>query len=470
MYKTFIPLNENINKDIRENILEITDLFQNSGKEIYLVGGSVRDIFLGKEPKDYDLCTNAKPEEIKEILKDKVIIDTGIKHGTVTVIYKGKNSVITPFEITTYRCDGLYKDGRHPESVEFVNTLEEDLKRRDLTVNAMAYDVKTENIICIDEQPFDDAYVGIIRTVGKAEDRYNEDALRMLRTFRFAAQLGFTIEPETFEAVKKCAPLISKVSKERIREELTKILMSDNPQALELMCVSGLEQYLFDGTTPITDCLYCEHKNQWHYTDVFHHTMDVVKRVPKKFELRWAALFHDLGKPVVRALKEGTTGTYTYYGHPVESVKIAENIMNILKFSNQQKDIILKYVKYHDESLAEVKISTFKRIMNDISNFKDYMELRKADTMAHRLLAGTKYALDQITKIYERYIKVINDNAAFTIKDLNINGYDIMKLGFEGKEIGDCLKYLLEQVLSENVQNEFDDLLKLAKDYRTSLK
>ena len=293
----------------------------------------------------------------------------------------------------------------------------------------------------------------------------------MLRTFRFSAQLNFSIEEETFKAIKECGYLLQNVSAERIRDELTKILMSDNPQVLELMCICEIEPYIFL-FEPITAILNCEHQNQWHYTDVFHHTMDVIKRVPKKFELRWAALFHDLGKPSVKAIKEGEPNRYTFYGHQVESTNIADVLMRILKFSNEQRALILNYVKYHDESLAEVKISTFKRILNEIGveNFLDYMELRKADTLAHRLSAGTKYAIDQISKLYERYDRVVSESQALTVKDLNINGHVIKDLGFEGKEIGDCLKYLLEQVLSENIQNEFDALLKLAKDYKMSSK
>lgn len=467
MLKTKVHLINVIEKNIRKSLLELAYLFHEYNKELYLVGGSVRDLLLGKTPKDYDLTTNARPEEVKEILGKYPIIETGIKHGTVTVIYGGEQ-----LEITTYRCDGLYKDGRHPESVEFVNNLEEDLKRRDLTINALAYDIINDEVVSLDETSIKDLHYGIIRTVGNPIDRYNEDALRMLRTFRFSAQLNFSIEEETFKAIKECGYLLQKVSAERIRDELTKILMSDNPQVLELMCICEIEQYLFNGTTPITDILNCEHQNQWHYTDVFHHTMDVIKRVPKKFELRWAALFHDLGKPSVKAIKEGEPNRYTFYGHQVESVKIADVLMRILKFSDKQRTVILNYVKYHDESLAEVKISTFKRILNEIGveNFLDYIELRKADTLAHRLLAGTKYAIDQISKLYERYDKVVSESQALTVKDLNINGYDIMKLGFEGPEIGNCLKYLLEQVLNENIVNEKDKLIQLAKDYKVSSK
>ena len=257
-------------------------------KELYLVGGVVRDLLLGKTPKDYDLTTNATPEEVKKIcialgLKT---FDSGIKHGTITILdeFYGQS-----YEITTYRIDGKYTDGRHPDSVEFVSSLEEDLKRRDFTINSFAYDFLRNELIALDESYFDDLEFGIIRTVGDPAERYEEDALRMLRALRFSAQLNFSIAKETYEAIKQNAMLIQKVSKERIRDELTKILLSDNPQLIELFAITNLEEYAFKDYNDfkcISKMLWCEHENPWHYTDVFHHTIDVVKNVPKVFELR----------------------------------------------------------------------------------------------------------------------------------------------------------------------------------------
>lgn len=461
--------------------MTLFDAFNIANKELYLVGGCVRDIMLDKTPKDFDFCTNAKPNEVKDILsrvsyvKDSCgfyvdksskrysFIDTGLKHGTITIL---DNKVHKFYEITTYRCDGLYKDARHPQEVTFVNTLEEDLKRRDFTINSFAYDLYNKELHMLDESYLKDLEHGIIRAIGDPCERFNEDALRMLRALRFSAQLNFSIETNTYNAIKKCNHLLAKISKERIEDELSKILLSDNPQTLELFVISGLEKYAFDGLEPLKSILTCEHSNPWHYTDVFHHTMDVVKRVPKTYVLRWSALFHDIGKPLVKCLKEGTSDHYTYYDHQEESCRIANDIMTILKFSNDDRDLISKFVLYHDAQLVEIKNSRFKRILVDIGldNFDDYMQLRKSDAFAHRLSKDTKYAIDYISKIYERYDKVTFKNEALTLKDLKVNGYDMMNLHLEGKEIGDMLNYLLERVLDDSSLNDKDTLLHLAKE------
>ena len=442
-------------------------------KELYLVGGCVRDMLLGKTPKDYDLCTNATPDEVKEISKALGLktFDSGIKHGTLTVIddFHGQS-----YEVTTYRVDGKYSDGRHPDEVVFTPSLEEDLKRRDFTINSFAYDMLRQELLALDESYFKDLEYGMIRTVGKAEDRFTEDALRMLRAFRFMAQLGFSIDADTFEAIKKVNHLIVNVSKERIRDELTKILLSDNPQVLELFIISGLEPYCISGPvdengciltiTPMTDILRCQHDNPWHYTDVFHHTMDVIKRAPKNFESRWAALFHDFGKPATKQLKEGTTNHYNYHGHPDVSAVIAGYVMEILKFSNEQKYLIDKYVKYHDLDLVSCKNATFKRVLNEIGvdKFTDFIKLKQADALAHQISRDTKWAIDTITKLYARYDKVITESQALTVRDLDIDGYDLMELGFQGKAIGDCLNSLLEAVLEDADLNKKEKLIEMA--------
>lgn len=429
-------------------------------KELYLVGGVVRDLLLNKMPKDYDLTTNASIEEIREICAELNLktFDSGVKHGTLTIIddfYKAS------YECTVYRKDGEYTDGRHPDSVEFVASLEEDLKRRDFTINSFAYDLIKKELLALDESYFRDLEFGIIRTVGDPEDRFNEDALRMLRALRFSAQLNFSIANDTFEAIKKLSKNLSKISKERIRDELTKILLSDNPQVLELFVITGLEAYAFDGITPISDILNCEHQNPWHYTDVFHHTMDVVKRVPKKFELRWAALMHDFGKPAVKELKEGTVDHYHYHGHQDVSAEIADQLADILKFSNEQKELVVKFVKYHDADLASCRNGTFKRILADIGieHFLDFMRLKLADAYAHQLRKDTKWAIEVPDKVYERFAKVLEESQALTVRDLDINGFDLMELGLKGKQIGDCLNYLLEEVLEDASINK-NEILK----------
>ena len=452
------------------NLFETFYIRTKPRRELFLVGGCVRDMLLDKEPKDYDLCTNATPDEVKQIC-DKIglkYFDSGIKHGTLTII---DDFYCQSYEITTYRVDGKYTDGRHPDEVAFTASLEEDLKRRDFTINSFAYNLLTKELLALDESYFRDLELGIIRTVGNPIDRFGEDALRMLRALRFAAQLNFTIQRDTYAAIKELAPKIALISKERIRDELTKILLSDNPQVLELFVITGLEPYAFDGITPIGDILNCEHQNPWHYADVFHHTMDVVKRVPKTFELRWAALMHDFGKPAVKELKDDTTEYYHYHGHQEVSANIAEKLADLLKFSNDQKDIVYKFVKYHDEPLAEVRNANFKAIVNEIDkdNFLNFIKLRAADAFAHRLLMGTKFAIDFPDIIKERFSKIINEDQALKVADLKINGYDLINLGLQGKQIGDCLNYLLELVLEDATLNMHDTLIDLAKKFIENL-
>ena len=466
MYKRKVILNDLYLDDyLHDSLIRLFHAFYFSNKELFLVGGCVRDLLLNKKPKDYDLCTNATPDEVKNILDEIDIdyFDSGIKHGTLTILDKQYNK---SYEITTYRIDGKYEDGRHPTEVTFTPSLEEDLKRRDFTINSFAYDFFNCELIMLNESFIRDLEHGIIRTVGNPEKRFNEDALRMLRALRFSAQLNFSIAPETYRAILRLSIKLKYISKERIRDELTKILLSDNPQVLELFAITELERYAFDGLTPIMDMLNCEHENPWHYTDVFHHTMDVVKRVPKTFLLRFSALFHDMGKPSVKCLKEGTIDHYRYIGHQDVSSEIALQLMELLKFSNVDKDLIYKFVKYHDCELVDCKNSKFKKFLVDIgvNNFTDYMKLRVADTSAHKLIKDTKYAIDYIDKLWKKFDKVIIKNEALTVKDLKVNGYDMMNLGLKDKEIGDMLNYLLKRVLEKSNLNTREILMQLAKE------
>lgn len=465
------------NNTFNESLKHLFYIFDRSEKkyELYLVGGCVRDLLLGVEPKDYDLCTNATPDEMKEVFAryNKLsltfhayerynIIETGIKHGTLTIHDRDYNNF---FEITTYRIDGKYEDARHPESVTFTPSLEEDLKRRDFTINSFAYNLLNHDLVMLDESYLNDLSHGIIRAVGNAQERFEEDALRMLRAIRFSAQKNFIIDSDTYDAIKVVGPKLAQISKERIRDELTKIILSDNPQALEMLITTDIEQYLFDGNTFLKQMVECKQQNPWHYTDVFHHTIDVIKRLPKKYNLRWSALFHDAGKSSVEKLKEGTDDCYVHHGHPEVSCEIAENIMNILKFSNDSKDLILKFVKYHDAHLVEYKNSRFKNFLVDIGleNFDDYMKLRMSDAYAHRLTNDMKYAVYYLNDLWKRYDSVIINNDALTLKDLKVNGVDMYNLGLRKKEIGTMLNFLLEEVLNNPKLNDREVLLELAK-------
>ena len=437
-------------------------------KELYLVGGCVRDLLLDKEPKDYDLTTNATPEEVKKIAESLGFktIDTGIKHGTVTVLddfYK------MSYEITTYRSETVYSDGRHPDSVTFINSLEEDLKRRDFTINSFAYNLLTQELVMLDESFLKDLEYGIIRCVGNPAERFQEDALRMLRALRFAAQLKFFIDAGTYNAMKSIAPNLANISKERIRDEMTKILLSNNVEILEQFVDTGLEKYAFNGKTPIGDMLNCDHKCNWHYTDVLHHTFLVVNRVPKKLEVRWAALLHDIGKPSGRREKFPGSGRYDYHGHPDVSVQIAEPFMEMLKFSNEQKDLILKMVKYHDVDLNQARNSTFKNLIVEIGkdNFVDFLKLQVADAYAHTIKDSINFNSLKLSASFERFNKIVSEEQPLELKDLAINGDDILADGFlHGPEIGECLRWMMKQVLEHPELNTKEKLLELLQTFK----
>lgn len=452
-----------------ESLSDLFDIIKTeNAKELYLVGGCVRDMLLGKDPKDYDLCTNALPEEIESIIRSNEksnyryhIIETGLKHGTIT-LHDTKYG--TSYEMTTYRADGVYLDNRRPESVSFVTSLEEDLKRRDFTINSFAYDLKTDTLYMLEDSYLKDLEFKIIKTVGNPEERFKEDALRMLRAIRFAAQLNFSIDVETFNAIKACANLLQYISYERIRDELTKILLSDNPQMLEFVSETRLEKvYMQDDPTYIQNMIDCDHQNPYHYTDVFHHTVDVIKNVPKTFEMRWAAFFHDIGKPNVKALKPGTIDHYRFIGHPEESAKIADKMMEMFKFSNNQKDLIHKYVLYHDFPLSSCSDKKFKRMIVEIGedHFLDFILLRQADALAHKLSESICFAIDAISECKKRFMNYITKREPLRIKDLAINGDDLKERGLVGKEIGDTLKKFLDLVLENPQLNTRDKLLSL---------
>lgn len=485
MFTKKIELNEkiyNIDEELFYALFNIFSIFIPSGKrtknELYLVGGCVRDLLLDRQPKDYDLCTNLTPDQVKKLFEERnkeeeyevepyTFIDTGLKHGTIT-IHDVWHDLF--FEITTYRIDGKYEDGRHPDKVTFTRSLEEDLKRRDLTINSFAYDLFKEELYMLDQTFFYDLKFGTIRTVGNPVDRFNEDALRMLRAIRFASQLNFNIDKETYKALSTCAPLLANISKERIRDELTKILMSDNPQYLEFITTTGIEQYLFDGITPITDMVNCEHDNPWHYTTIFHHTMDVVRAVPKTFILRWSALFHDTGKPAVKKPRpQGPEGHFVYYGHPEKSAEIADKVMEVLKFSNDEKDLIHKFVLLHDYALSDVSNKKFKQKIVEIGeeNFLAFIQLRQADALAHRLAVSTSFAVDAISVVKDRFTNYMLNPEPMRLRDLAISGNDIVADGFlQGKEIGDCLNWMLNIVLEHPEYNTREKLLELLETFK----
>lgn len=445
-------------------VRRLHDAFRSFGKKIYLVGGCVRDLLLRKAPTDFDFCTDAKPNEIKEIvstLQGFSTYDSGIKHGTITAVLVDE---CKSYEITTFRNDGVYSDGRHPDSVEFASSLEEDLKRRDFTINAMAYDLKDSVVLTLDDKSMDDMRCGVIRTVGDPDERFSEDALRMLRAIRFCAKLGFSMDVDTYRSIVRNAKSIENISKERIRDELTKILMSDSPELIGLLASTRIERYAFSGMgkpTFVSDMLSCAQKNKYHYTDVFHHSIDVVRRLPKDVSLRWAGFLHDVGKPYVVS----NDGEYDhFYGHADVSESIAKKTMAYLRFDKAAIEKVAKFVKMHDYCFEKVGDAKFKSKVAYIgkSDFVDFLKLLDADARAHSFF-DCEYALCNISYIKSRFERIRVENEPISVKDLKVNGDDLIGLGLKGKEIGDMLKVLLDFVLENAHNNDRTKLLERAK-------
>lgn len=398
----------------RKVVLIIKNL-QRHGYDAYAVGGCVRDSILNRKPEDWDITTSAKPEQVKRIFRRTV--DTGIEHGTVTVLI-GKDG----FEVTTYRVDGLYEDGRHPKEVTFTSRLEEDLKRRDFTINAMAYN---------DDERLVDAFGGmrdlnyhLIRCVGDPKERFSEDALRILRAVRFSAQLAFPIEPETAEAIKSLAPNLEKISAERIQAELVKLLVSDHPERIQDACELGITKVVL----PEWDDMVGVKQNTPHHKyDVAAHTVHALQNVKNDKVLRLTMLFHDMGKPVMKTTDEN--GRDHFKGHAIASEQIAKTVMKRLKFDNDTIRKVTKLVAYHDYRM-EPTGANVRRAMHEIGVelFPYYLAVRLADTKAQSSYER-RGKLENIIQIRELYRNALRNKECVTLKDLAVTGTDLINLG-----------------------------------------
>lgn len=420
----------------------------------YAVGGCVRDSLLGREPLDWDITTAAKPEEIKRIFEKT--IDTGIAHGTVTVRMNQKS-----FEVTTYRIDGEYADSRHPKQVTFTDSICDDLARRDFTVNAMAYNEENGLVDPFGGQA--DLEHKFIRCVGEPSVRFAEDALRILRAARFCAQLHFTVLPEVQQAMRLQAEGLRKVSAERIREELSKTVLAKQADCgLRLLFDSGVSDVILP---ELSRCFRTTQNIKYHLYDVGTHTMHVLMNTPKKLALRYAALFHDFGKPAKKTVDED--GTTHFKGHAEVSVELAENIMRRLKFDNKTADAVLRLVKYHDREIVPEK-KPVKRAVLDVGEdiFLDLLHLKRGDALGQNLVY-TKPRLALYDEIEQIYHRCREEQEAFSLRDLAVNGNDCIALGFCGKEIGALLRGLLEHVLEKPEDNKAEILLQMLKDEQT---
>ena len=432
--------------DMPQHVREIIDRLENAGFEAFAVGGCVRDAVLGRIPADWDITTSAMPEEVKALFGRT--IDTGIQHGTVTVM---KDHV--GYEVTTYRIDGEYEDARHPKEVSFTSNLVEDLKRRDFTINAMAYNARAG---IVDE--FDgigDLEKGIIRCVGNAKDRFGEDALRMLRAVRFSAQLGFAIDEETKAAIAELAPNLEKISAERIQVELVKLLTSDHPDYLRTAYETGMTAVVlpeFDA------CMNCEQNNPYHIYNVGEHILQSLLQVEKDKVLRLTMLFHDFGKPQTHTKSED--GISHFYGHQAISAEMARSIMRRLKFDNDTTDKVKKLVTEHDR-VVKNEPKYVRRAVSKIGKdlFPYYLKVRAADILAQNP-ERAKERLEDLGTLQKLYEEILEKEQAVTVKELDIDGKDLIAAGVkQGRQIGEILAKLLEIVLEEPEKNKKEILL-----------
>lgn len=438
---------------ISDGAKAVTNRLHQAGFEAYVVGGAVRDLLMGKAPHDYDITTSAKPAEIKSVFNKT--IDTGLAHGTVTVIENGIG-----YEVTTYRSESGYADSRHPDSVDFISDIKEDLKRRDFTINAMCYNDVDGVIDLFGGRA--DISAKLVRTVGNPEKRFVEDALRMLRAIRFSAVLGFDIESETAAAIKKCAALIRKVSVERILGEINKILLSDNPIYIGKLHELGLMHYIL----PELDiCFGTPQRNKYHIYDVGEHILHATAETKKDLILRWAALLHDIGKPI--CMSTDANGIIHFYGHHKESADLAANVLRRLKMDNDSQKDIIALIENHDVRIEPTPPSV-KRMLAKVGDslFLKLLSLQISDNRAknEKYLAEKLSRIDEVRKVYET---VIAEGQPYMLSDLVVNGRDLIKLGFKaGREIGDTLKLLLSEVLISPELNTREYLLQRAKEIK----
>lgn len=445
---------------VNDRLKDFSSVFSHNGFSIYLVGGAVRDFLLKKENHDYDFATDAEPMDMKRMFRHT--IDTGIKHGTVTILYKGGS-----YEVTSFRTEDGYSDKRHPERVKFVKSLSEDLRRRDFTINALACSLPKGEII--DEHDgIRDLKKKVIRAIGDPYERFEEDALRMLRACRFASKLSFDIEEETLDAMRKMGKNVSAVSAERIKEEVFSLILSESPvKGLEYMRISGLMETVL----PELYATYGIEQGGIHTDDVYHHLLRTLHRAKENGHsdrVRLAALFHDIGKVDTR--RKGKEREYTFFGHDIRSAELYEGIAERLKTSNEEKYAVSHLIRNHmfsyDPSWTDGAVRRFiTRVGKE--NIDELIDLRidDAEAISGRVNPFILVSLiERINKEYER-------NSALTLKDLKIKGDDLIreKIINPSPAMGRILNTLLDEVIEDPQLNERESLLKRASELAREL-
>ena len=432
-----------------QEVKDILRTLEAAGHQAYLVGGCVRDLLRGVTPHDYDITTSARPEETQALFTG-FAIPTGLQHGTVTVRQNHQS-----FEVTTFRADGTYTDHRRPDSVTFSTDLREDLQRRDFTVNAMAMDLRGEL-----HDPYggqDDLRAGIIRCVGQAERRFEEDALRIMRGLRFAAVLGFSIEEDTVRAMARCAPLLRHIAAERLHEEMTKLLMGDGAEEVLLAWHHVLGIFLPE----ILPCVGFDQQNYHHLYDVWEHTVRSVAAAPKDAVLRWTMLLHDLGKPACFTVDEDGVGHF--YGHDELGAQIAAEIMTRLRFDKKTAARVELLIGQHMRQIVPTE-KAVGRILRQIGEeaLRQLLAVKRADASAcHPDYAWQTGPLDAVEAVLEQ---LLTKEVCFSLRDLAVDGHDLMALGLQGRAIGRTLDALLERVAEGELPNEKEALLAWVKE------
>ncbi len=434
-----------------ENVRAALERLEEAGFEAYVVGGCVRDSIMNREISDWDICTSAMPERVLEIFSDKRTIPTGLKHGTVTVMYDGM-----PLEITTFRSEGNYSDSRRPDSVRFGVTLEEDLSRRDFTCNAIAYSEKRGMV-----DPFggaDDIEKGILRAVGDAETRFSEDALRIMRALRFAAVLDFEIEEKTAKALRTKRRLLSRIAGERIFTELKKLICGKNAGKV-IREHNDVLNVVIPGISKLDGF---DQKSPYHTKDILGHTIDVMENIEPVPILRMAALFHDFGKPDKFFI--GDDGRGHFYSHEAHGAFLLKRIWPILKPDAHTRDRVTSLVRLHHLNLTPLPVVVKRRIRKYGESFlRDALALMKADAKAHTSDAADK----RLSRIYEfeaLFEETLKNKSCCTLNQLEIKGRDIIALGVApGKRVGEILDSLLTEVIENDLPNDHDTLLEKAK-------
>jgi tRNA nucleotidyltransferase (CCA-adding enzyme) len=452
------------------NLKVIIEKLEKAGYEAFAVGGCVRDSILNKKPKDWDVTTDAKPEEVKSIFGHTV--DTGIKHGTVTVVFK-ENDSYTGYEVTTYRIDGEYADHRHPDKVNFTGVLSDDLRRRDFTINAMAYNEKSGLIDLYGG--YDDIKMGIIRAVGNPDERFNEDVLRIMRAVRFSAQLNFDIDPDTIRAVRKHAHELEMVSKERINAELTKILISDHPDKILTLYITGITKVILPEFDVMMDT---SQHHPHHIYSVGMHTVKVLTGISEQYRqkkytyeehviLAYCALLHDSGKPFVKTTDSKMVDHF--YGHPEKSAEIAEKVLKRLKFDNNTIYYVKLLIYNHDNrfqdengNLSRTELRKGAAVLGRRA-MPLMFELQRADMRAQNP-AMIPEKMEQLDACIKEYENILEKGECISKDMLAVSGKDLISEGIKpGEMIGSLLDKLFNLVIQNPEMNKKEELLEIVR-------